>query len=631
MDLQELRKSIDRTDKELLRLFAERMEVAEHIAEYKRQNNLPIFDPAREQQKLSELKPCEQRLFKTLFELSRERQAELGQGSNSGLRERILVINGPNMNMLGIRKPELYGGKTYADLVEFVHSVYADIDCVQSNHEGEIVELIQNARGSLQKYKGIVINPAAYTHTSVAIRDALEAVSGEVAAVEVHLTDISNREEFRKLSYVSDVCVKTFSGMGFEGYRLAIQFIVERKRCGLLGEKLSHSLSPMIHAELGEYEYRLYEKSSCELEAFLKHGDFDALNVTIPYKQSVIPYCSSLSETTKRIGSVNTITRSFDGSIHGDNTDYYGFEVLLRQTGVNPDGIKAVVLGSGGSSLTVQAVLRDLGADVVVISRSGADNYENIEKHYDAGLLINTTPVGMYPNNGASPLSSLSGFSQCRAVVDLVYNPICTELMFMAKGQGIPAFNGLAMLVAQAARFPFANPVNLSELVAKIESACRCIVLIGMPGCGKSSIAAELARLTKRKLIDTDALVTARAGKSILAIFTEDGEEAFRLLETEVLREVCKESGAVIATGGGVVTRPENERIIRQNAVVVFLDRDVAELPVTGRPVSERDGIAALAAKRLPLYRQWSDCSVAVCGVEHTAAAVISIIEAHGT
>jgi len=426
-------------------------------------------------------------------------------------------------------------------------------------------------------------------------------------------------------------------------------------RFGLLGERLTHSFSPFIHAALGEYEYCLYEKKPEELDDFLKHGDFDGLNVTIPYKKTVMPYCRSLSETARLAGSVNTITRLKDGSLFGDNTDFFGFAYLLKKTGVNPAAEKSIILGSGGSSQTVQAVLRDMKAfcdeassarEIVVISRHGADNYENIDKHRDAQIIINTTPVGMYPNNGFSPIGDFGIFQNCEAVIDLIYNPARTELLLQAEERGVLCANGLAMLAAQAKKSadiftgslaaassggepcladstPCGSIIadeKIEEIVSKINKMTRNTVLIGMPGSGKTSIGKALAKMTGRKFADTDERVVEAAGKSIPDIFAEDGESVFRGLETDALRVLCKESGLIIATGGGIVKRNENRRIIRQNGIIVFLDRDIDELPVTGRPLSEKEGLGALAAVRMPLYTLWSECKIPVRGVEQTAA-----------
>jgi shikimate dehydrogenase len=290
------------------------------------------------------------------------------------------------------------------------------------------------------------------------------------------------------------------------------------------------------------------------------------------------------------------------------------------------------VLGSGGSSLTVQAVLRDKGVkEIVVISRTGSDNYENLEKHRDAKWLINTTPVGMYPNNGISPIPDLSIFNNFKGVVDLIYNPSRTELIQQAQEAGIMAINGLTMLVAQAKNSAelfmnteISNDV-IERITAKIECLYRNIVLIGMPGCGKTSIGTFLARKTGREFVDIDEYIAKTGGKSVPSIIMEDGEDAFRAKETGALKKFCKENGLVIATGGGVVTRHENRRIIRQNGIVIFLDRDIAQLPTTGRPLSQRDGVESLAAGRLPLYKQWSDKTVTVHGIEETSADILQL------
>ena len=406
------------------------------------------------------------------------------------------------------------------------------------------------------------------------------------------------------------------------------------RRFGLLGERLSHSFSPMIHAELGDYEYCLYEKKADEVEAFLACGDFDGLNVTIPYKTTVIPLCGSLSAAARETGSVNTITRLSDGSLYGDTTDSYGFAYLLKKTGVDPAYGKSIVLGSGGSSLACQSALREMGAkDLVVISRRGADNYENIDKHRDATIIINTTPVGMYPNNGISPITDLSIFYKCRAVIDLIYNPAKTELLLQAENRGVIAANGLAMLVAQAKRSAekftrsSIRDEKIEIIVSKIAQMTKNIILIGMPGSGKSCIGAAVAKKTGRRFVDTDEEVVKAAGKPIPAIFAEDGEEDFRKIETDALKAHCKHSGLVIATGGGIVTKQENRNIIRQNGIVIFLDRDITELQITGRPLSEKEGVTALAAIRLPLYSKWSDYTVPVRGIEQTAANICELCQ----
>ncbi|NLT15488.1 MAG: shikimate kinase [Clostridiales bacterium] len=404
------------------------------------------------------------------------------------------------------------------------------------------------------------------------------------------------------------------------------------KTFGLLGAHLSHSFSPLIHSMLGNYEYSLFEKAPEDLEAFLKHGDFSGLNVTIPYKKTVIPYCDALSDCAKRIGSVNTLLKEADGSLFADNTDYDGFLYLTKKLNINITGKKALILGSGGSSLAVRTVLEDLKAgEINIVSRTGENNYHNLHRHRDAALIVNTTPVGMYPNNGAAALE-LSGFPICEAVIDIIYNPSRTTLLLDAEDMNIPCVNGLPMLVAQAKRAAeiFTGTVIedsvIDGITGQIERRTKNIILLGMPGSGKSTTSQELARLTGREFIDTDEQIIKKAGKSIPEIFSDSGEEAFRQIETEVLREASKKSGCVIATGGGIVKRPENLRLIRQNGFCVFLDRDIASLPTDGRPLSRQTGVKALAKERLPLYNSWCDLKVNVNGVYETVTAIMKAI-----
>ena len=284
-------------------------------------------------------------------------------------------------------------------------------------------------------------------------------------------------------------------------------------KCGLLGEKLGHSYSPRIHAELANYAYRLYEKSPAELDAFLREGDWDGLNVTIPYKKTVLSYCTALSDRARRIGAVNTLVRLPDGGILGENTDAYGFEKLIARAGIAVEGKKCLVFGSGGASVMACAVLEDLGAgSVTVISRHGADNYDNLDRHADAQLLVNTTPLGMYPNTGTAA-ADLARFPACEAVLDVVYNPARTELLLQAEKRGIPCANGLYMLVAQAKRSAelFTGQAIPDAEIDRIEGLLRRemlnIVLVGMPGSGKSTVARALGRVLDRPVVEADALI----------------------------------------------------------------------------------------------------------------------------
>lgn len=390
----------------------------------------------------------------------------------------------------------------------------------------------------------------------------------------------------------------------------------KQKRCGLIGEKLGHSFSPAIHGKLADYEYKLYELSPEQVGPFLEKKEYDGLNVTIPYKKTVIPYCDQLTEVARSIGSVNTIVKRPDGTLLGHNTDYDGFLWLLKNAGAQVKGKKAVVLGTGGASVTVQAALRDLGASqVVVVSRSGEDNYENLSRHADAKILINATPVGMYPKTGVSPVD-LGLFTALEGVFDVVYNPAKTQLLLEAEKRGIPCANGLGMLVAQAkaAAERFTGRAIADEEVytikAELERSTRNLMLIGMPGSGKSTVGVALAEKLGRKFVDADALIAEKAGCSIPEIFEKEGEEGFRRIEHEVLCEISKESGLVIATGGGVVTRPENMDPMRQNSLVVWLLRALEKLPRDGRPLSQKNPLAEMFKFREPLYRAVADCVV---------------------
>ena len=384
-------------------------------------------------------------------------------------------------------------------------------------------------------------------------------------------------------------------------------------RCGLLGKTLGHSYSPQIHAQLGDYSYELFEKQPEELENFLRHGEFDALNVTIPYKKAVLPYCAVLSDAVKAIGSANTLVRQPDGTLFADNTDAFGFSCIADECGVDIAGKKALVFGSGGASVTAQYVLKTRGArEVLVISRSGEHNYENLEKNTDAEILVNTTPLGMYPNNGASPVD-LTRFPRCAAVLDVVYNPARTALLLQAEALGIPHAGGLLMLVAQAKRASelFTGSAiadtRIGEIYRTLAVQMQNIVLVGMPGCGKSSIGTLLAEKLDRPFLDADAEIEKAAGMPIPDFFKLCGEGAFRDLESRVLAELGKRSGAVIATGGGAVLREENYAALHQNSTIVWLTRDLARLPIDGRPVSQATSLDALFAARKARYERFAD------------------------
>lgn len=386
-------------------------------------------------------------------------------------------------------------------------------------------------------------------------------------------------------------------------------------KCGLLGKTLSHSYSPQIHEMLSNYTYQLFEKTPEEVSDFILNGEYTGLNVTIPYKKDVIPYCNELSERAAKLGAVNTIVRRKDGTIIGHNTDYFGFQSMVHRIGANVEEKKALVLGSGGASATAVYVLQEMGANVIVISRNGENNYQNLHLHKDASLIVNATPVGMYPNNGQSPLN-ISIFPHLEGVLDMIYNPSKTKLLLDAESRGIPTENGLWMLVAQAkesAEWFTGEKIHndvIGSIHKKLKKQMQNIILIGMPGCGKSTIGKQLAAQTGKKFIDADEEIVKIANMSIPDIFTKFGEPYFREYETKVLTALGKQSGLVIATGGGCVTRNENYALLHQNSIVYWLQRDITSLPTDGRPLSQINKLEDMYAVRKPLYQYFADYTI---------------------
>ena len=389
------------------------------------------------------------------------------------------------------------------------------------------------------------------------------------------------------------------------------------KKYGLLGEKLGHSFSPVIHKLLCGYDYSLFEVAPEKLGDFLRRHDFDGINVTIPYKKAVLPYCAELSPEAAEIGSVNTIIRRVDGTLYGDNTDCAGFYELAKKMRIPVSG-KALILGNGGVAPAIRSALKSLGADeIITVSRRGENNYVNLNRHYDASLIVNASPVGMYPDNGSS-LIPLESFLSCRGVIDVVYNPLRTKLVLDAEALGIRSCGGLYMLVAQAARSAelftgeHIPPERIDEVYEAVLASVRNVVLIGMPGCGKTTAACALGEMTGRRVFDCDSEIVRRTGMSIPEYFERFGVESFRELESAVLYELCSLSGVIIATGGGVVMRERNYSAMHQNGLIVFLQREISELPTDGRPISQATDIKKLADMRLPIYNKW--CDKKVCG-----------------
>lgn len=402
---------------------------------------------------------------------------------------------------------------------------------------------------------------------------------------------------------------------------------------GLLGEHLPHSFSPQIHLSLGNEDYHLFEIAPENLEKFLTDKNFKGLNVTIPYKKAVIPFLDAISPEAQKIGAVNTVTVR-DGKLYGDNTDYFGFKCMVEKSGIEIKGKKALVLGSGGASLTVQAVLSDMGVDSIkVVSRNGEINYTNVYNATDTEIIVNTTPVGMYPDNMNSPVD-VARFSNLQCVFDVVYNPLRTRLVMDAQNLGVHAVAGLTMLVAQAKKAHeifFDTKLNddVTDRITKTLFKEMCnIVLIGMAGCGKSTIGKILSERLNKDFIDTDEMIENAENKPIPEIIEKYGEDYFRHCEGVAVNLAGREKASVIATGGGVVTRMENYMPLRQNGIIVFINRDAEKLPTDNRPLSQLHGVKELYEKRLPLYRQFAHIEVDGNGTtEEVAERIIKEIE----
>ena len=382
---------------------------------------------------------------------------------------------------------------------------------------------------------------------------------------------------------------------------------------GLIGEHLKHSYSCEIHAQIADYEYELHEIPPSGLGGFLKKREFNAINVTIPYKQDVIPYLDEISDTAKRIGAVNTIVNR-NGRLCGDNTDFAGMLALARHIGVDMKGRKVLILGTGGASKTGHALAEYMGAQsVFYVSRSGKDgsiSYEQaVTEHSDAQIIINATPVGMFPKQDGRPID-ISAFPKLEGVIDAIYNPLRTNLILDAQERGISAEGGLYMLSAQAVHASAVfRDIPLDEsLVDKafksVKNDKQSIVLIGMPSSGKTTVGRILAEKCGKQLADTDEYIIKKIGMPISDFFAKHGEAEFRKIEKETVAELSATGGRIIATGGGAVLDPENVRALKQNGVLVFLDRRPENLVATDdRPLaSRRSALEKLYTERYDIY-----------------------------
>lgn len=401
----------------------------------------------------------------------------------------------------------------------------------------------------------------------------------------------------------------------------------------VIGEHLKHSFSKEIHNELTDYSYIVQEVAKENLAAFITGRDYLGLNVTIPYKKDVMPHLDHIDDTARKIGAVNTIVNR-GGRLFGYNTDFFGLSALIKRIGVKVEGEKVLILGTGGTSVTADAVAHTMGArEVLRVSRqagTGVITYDEMYAHHtDATVIINTTPVGMFPNTNATPIN-LDRFRNCHGVIDAIYNPLRSELVLNARALGIKAAGGLYMLVAQAAKAAalFLDDESVLERIEDVYQTIRLskenIVLIGMPGCGKTTVGKLLQQRMNRELFDSDNVVVDTAQKEIPTIFKEEGEEVFRAHETNAIRWLSDKTACIIATGGGAVLRAENIHLLRKNGTLVFLDRPLSDLmPTDDRPLSSnREMLERRYHERLPLYRNYADIIVSA----ETADAVADTI-----
>lgn len=407
------------------------------------------------------------------------------------------------------------------------------------------------------------------------------------------------------------------------------------EKFALIGKTLKHSYSKKIHAKLGDYIYDMRELAPESVGEFVKSVEYKGFNVTIPYKKEVMPFLDEIDLRAEKIGAVNTVI-SVGGKLCGYNTDFDGMLYALNRAGISLKGKSVLILGSGGTSNTARAVAEsEKASDIKILSRKGEINYDNYKiTAKDANVIINTTPVGMYPEN-YNCLIDLSVFNNLEGVFDAVYNPAITQLLYQAKVLGVPYSNGLPMLVAQAkyaAELFLDKKIDdkiIEKIIRDLQKESLNVVLVGMPGCGKSTVGKNVAKLIGKEFIDTDALIVERENKSIPQIFEENGEEYFRKLESEVLKDVGKLSGKVISTGGGVIKNRENYFALKQNSVIIWLDRAIDLLVCDGRPLSkDKQTVKKLFEERKDNYAFFADEKISNDGeIESAVKGVIEVYE----
>lgn len=406
------------------------------------------------------------------------------------------------------------------------------------------------------------------------------------------------------------------------------------KKYGLLGRKLLHSLSPEIHRELGNSRYDLFQLEPNELDEFFKNRDFAGINVTFPYKKDVMKYCDVITESAKKIGSVDTIVVDADGKLIGDNSEYFGFCFMINKCGIDVSGKTVLIFGTGSDSLTVQAVAKDLGAKkIITVSRQEIEESEDFYNHDEVDIIINTTANGMYPNNGMKFIE-LDRFPRLCGVMELIYNPRRTRLICDAEDRDIPNSDGLSMLVAQAyqTEIKFGRIQPDEELIRTtyktMSDRRKNIILVGLPGCGKTTIAKVIAAKLGRPCIDVERLISMKAGVPLSTVYLAYGERYYRELETETLKKITRNGGQVIACESGAILSKENQYYIRQNGYVVWLTRELSGLKFDGVPLIRNfEALKRLDDERTPIYKFLADIRVEVTdNVEKTVSEIISIM-----
>ncbi len=396
---------------------------------------------------------------------------------------------------------------------------------------------------------------------------------------------------------------------------------------GLLGHPLGHSFSPVIFSHLGE-EYKLYDVEKEGAEAIIKSGNFVGLNVTVPHKKTAFESVDFLDRTAAMCGAVNTVILR-GGLTYGYNTDFFGMKAMLEYYGIDVKNKVVAIFGRGGTAGMAKVLMEHLGAkSVTMLGRTDTPDYENTE------IIVNATPVGMFPNCD-NAICDVNDFKKLSGVVDAVYNPLRTRLVYRAKKAGIPACNGLYMLVAQAVKsydifFNKTTPrEKIDEIFRQILWEQSNLVIVGMPSSGKTVIGQYIAASAKKRFVDVDAEIVRKAGMSIPEIFDKKGEDFFRDLEQSVIAELSNGRGLLIATGGGSVIRKENRDALAQNGFVVFLQRDTDLLETAGRPLSkDKETIKKLFIERLPYYKEVADFEVENNGdIESCKQKIISAVE----